>query len=205
MAAAFATHATALWIWQGFDAQTADGGVCGCEFDAGAFIFPGSTAEANRLTIHLIWCALGGSHLEGFEYRPAIGMLNGEFTQPGEVLGGWDDVCGGLQHFNGLIAQDVEALNQGFGAHDALWSVGIVVAVVLGATDVGVVNAPLLDIVKEGGQRVEVLLGNRIEFVVVALGAAGGLTQKGRTHRTHPVGGVFLEVFPGLRTALAGY
>ena len=60
----------------------------------------------------------------------------------------------------------------------------------------------LRDVGEEGPQGVEVALGEGIELVVVALGAAGGLPHPRRADRAHPVGHHAHFVVLGLRTTL---
>ena len=56
------------------------------------------------------------------------------------------------------------------------------------------IESALGGVPEEGGHRVEVLLRERVEFMVVALGAVGGQAEIDPAHRLHAVGGVVGEV-----------
>ena len=62
----------------------------------------------------------------------------------------------------------------------------------------------LLHVGEEGGEAVELAGGERVELVVVALGAAHGRAQPDRRDVAHPVGGVLGHVLLGLGPALLG-
>ncbi len=65
------------------------------------------------------------------------------------------------------------------------------------------IDTPLLHIPEEGGEGIEILGGDGIVFVIVALRTASGLTKKGDANRTHAVGCILGKVFLRLRTSLA--
>ena len=62
----------------------------------------------------------------------------------------------------------------------------------------------LLHVGEEGGEAVELAGRERVELVVVALGAAHGRAQPDRRDVAHPVGGVLGHVLLGLAAALLG-
>src|SRR5262249_17493133 len=66
------------------------------------------------------------------------------------------------------------------------------------------VGAALVDVGEEGGEAVEVLLGERVVLVVVALGTAQGGAEPGPAEVADAVGGVLGPVLAVLGAALVG-
>ena len=144
--------------------------------------------------------------------EPAVGVRLEETERPGlpagQGLGGCG--CGGLQGQGVDVAVDPRhALAQVGAFHDEFGWKGrlVVVAAQIGVRRVAVVgvDAPLLHVCEEGGERVEVAQGEGVVLVVVALRAAHGAAEEGRADGAHAVGGVFGQVFARLRAALAGH
>ena len=139
--------------------------------------------------------------------QPAAGVSLGEGLQGGDPSGDLGGVRLGLREGRdfptgpGVLLLQVRAGGFDFGREGRV----VVHALEFGLRRVGVVrvDAPLLQVREEGLQRVEVRHLDRVELVVVALGATERRTQPGRRHRPHPFGAVFSEVFLGLRAALA--
>ena len=67
------------------------------------------------------------------------------------------------------------------------------------------IDTPLADIGEERAERVVVLGGDRVELVIVTLGAAGGEAEPCAAERADPVAHVFRHVFGRLGTAFAGH
>ena len=114
-----------------------------------------------------------------------------------------------VEVLNGCVAEVACLFLGGFNLfweRDPAWTVGVGGQVDHGAATIlhVAVEAGLGRVAEEGRQRIEILLRERVELVVVALGAVGRQAEVDPAHRLDAVGGVVGEVLLDDRAALVG-